>query len=119
MRTLLSFAVLNNPRFFERPVQTELVHGFDAASGNGNSHIFFKFGDVNAPLLEIRVATVFTGRVKLRGASSVAVTAADHRTLFCNWTSSCHKFNYLKNLKNQFQHAIIDAKGRQSLNNRA
>ena len=68
---------LNHPRFFERLMQTQLVHSFYSASGNGNAHIFFEFRNINASLLKVWVATAFAGGVKLRRAGSVAVTAAD------------------------------------------
>ena len=72
-----SSSFLHHPSCFECLMQTKLVHGFDAAGGDHDADVLFEFRNVDAALLEVGVAASFAGRVKLRGASTVAVTAAN------------------------------------------
>lgn len=74
----LSGGLLDDSCFSERFERALLVHSLDTSSRNEDSNMLLEFRDVYSALLEVRVASGFSGRVKLRSTGSVAETPADH-----------------------------------------
>jgi hypothetical protein len=54
-----------------------LVDRLDRASREGEGDRFLKLGDVDALLLQVRILARLAGRVKLRCAGPVGVTASN------------------------------------------
>lgn len=83
---------LNQSRFFECGVGAVFLDGFYGFGGESKDDEFVQLGNENPLFLHISVFPDFSGRIELRGASAVAVTAGDKRAFFSYWTDFCHVF---------------------------
>ena len=71
------------------------MNSFDAFGRKQKRNGLFQLGNINLLFLEVRIFADRAGRVELRGAGSVGISAAHSRAFSVDWTFLSHNANML------------------------
>lgn len=87
---------LDYPRFSESSIRAVLVYCLYRACRECKSYRLLEFWNINQFSLEVHVFAHFSGRVKLRRASRVRVSASVYGAPLCYWAGFCHGICFRK-----------------------
>ena len=89
------FYLLDQAGFFKGCIRSVLSNISQPLGGNVNCHVLVEFWHIDSLLLEIRLASYFSARVKLRRSSAVTITTPNLGFLSSDVAFLCHKSRYI------------------------